>query len=237
MAANHIPKFGNWDSKDEVPYTMVFDSARAGKGGLKINPNDPTEYEAFFGKPSDAMSVNSEASADSVPKATSWHQRRASREDSEMNRNTRFNHGHGQNGNRTEEDHHFQPENGSSLVSGVSPMNPQPHRGQLGRKPGTASPSAERKSDGGAPGTPNRNRPERYASPLPKFGEWDVNNPASGEGYTIIFDNARDQKKTGGVVQSQNFPAKQEYVPPKGQHGNHEIKKRFWNCFRSSTAD
>nr|XP_011464206.1 PREDICTED: RPM1-interacting protein 4-like isoform X2 [Fragaria vesca subsp. vesca] len=32
--------------------------------------------------------------------------------------------------------------------------------------------------------------------PLPKFGEWDVNNPASAEGFTVIFNQARDDKKT-----------------------------------------
>ncbi|XVF54613.1 hypothetical protein PTKIN_Ptkin05aG0195900 [Pterospermum kingtungense] len=33
--------------------------------------------------------------------------------------------------------------------------------------------------------------------PLPKFGEWDVNNPATAEGFTVIFNKARDEKKTG----------------------------------------
>lgn len=32
--------------------------------------------------------------------------------------------------------------------------------------------------------------------PLPKFGEWDVNNPATSEGFTVIFNKARDEKKT-----------------------------------------
>ncbi|KMT11565.1 hypothetical protein BVRB_5g108820 [Beta vulgaris subsp. vulgaris] len=36
--------------------------------------------------------------------------------------------------------------------------------------------------------------------PLPKFGEWDVNNPASAEGFTVIFNKARDQKKTNGTA-------------------------------------
>lgn len=35
--------------------------------------------------------------------------------------------------------------------------------------------------------------------PLPKFGEWDVNNPASAEGFTVIFSKARDEKKGGGA--------------------------------------
>lgn len=33
--------------------------------------------------------------------------------------------------------------------------------------------------------------------PLPKFGEWDVNDPASAEGFTVIFNKARDERKTG----------------------------------------
>ncbi|TYJ20453.1 hypothetical protein E1A91_A09G265700v1, partial [Gossypium mustelinum] len=33
---------------------------------------------------------------------------------------------------------------------------------------------------------------------LPKFGEWDVNNPAAAEGFTVIFNKARDEKKAKG---------------------------------------
>ncbi|KAG5596501.1 hypothetical protein H5410_037733 [Solanum commersonii] len=38
--------------------------------------------------------------------------------------------------------------------------------------------------------------------PLPKFGEWDVNDPSSAEGFTVIFNKARNEKKTGGKVDS-----------------------------------
>ncbi|XP_039114225.1 protein NOI4-like [Dioscorea cayenensis subsp. rotundata] len=37
---------------------------------------------------------------------------------------------------------------------------------------------------------------EKGGRPLPKFGEWDVNNPASAEGFTVIFNKARDEKKS-----------------------------------------
>ncbi|KAJ8427997.1 hypothetical protein Cgig2_028007 [Carnegiea gigantea] len=43
--------------------------------------------------------------------------------------------------------------------------------------------------------------------PLPKFGEWDVNDPSSAEGFTVIFNKARDEKKTGGKPDS---PAKNQ---------------------------
>ncbi|CAA0820139.1 RPM1-interacting protein 4 (RIN4) family protein [Striga hermonthica] len=38
--------------------------------------------------------------------------------------------------------------------------------------------------------------------PLPKFGEWDVNNPASADGFTVIFAKARDEKKSKGTAAS-----------------------------------
>ncbi|PWA41175.1 RIN4, pathogenic type III effector avirulence factor Avr cleavage site [Artemisia annua] len=40
-------------------------------------------------------------------------------------------------------------------------------------------------------------------APLPKFGDWDVNDPTSGDDFTVIFDKARDEKKTGGKPYSQ----------------------------------
>ncbi|KAJ8771025.1 hypothetical protein K2173_023350 [Erythroxylum novogranatense] len=36
--------------------------------------------------------------------------------------------------------------------------------------------------------------------PLPKFGEWDVNDPASAEGFTVIFSKARDGKKNANAA-------------------------------------
>lgn len=56
----HVPKFGNWDGDDNVPYTAYFDTARKDKGrGVMINPNDPEQNpEAFmFGGGDDNDSV------------------------------------------------------------------------------------------------------------------------------------------------------------------------------------
>ncbi|CAJ1853309.1 unnamed protein product [Sphenostylis stenocarpa] len=46
---------------------------------------------------------------------------------------------------------------------------------------------------------------EQQGKPLPKFGEWDVNDPASAEGFTVIFNKARDEKKIASV--SGRFPS------------------------------
>lgn len=42
---------------------------------------------------------------------------------------------------------------------------------------------------------------------MPKFGEWDVNDPASADGFTVIFNKARDEKK-GGNGQDTDSPSK-----------------------------
>ncbi|XP_073290939.1 protein NOI4-like [Primulina huaijiensis] len=43
--------------------------------------------------------------------------------------------------------------------------------------------------------------------PLPKFGEWDVNNPASADGFTVIFAKARDEKKATGTATGTAAPS------------------------------
>jgi len=50
--------------------------------------------------------------------------------------------------------------------------------------------------------------------PLPKFGEWDVNDPASAEGFTVIFNKARNEKKTGGNPESPGKTASEPHSKP-----------------------
>lgn len=46
--------------------------------------------------------------------------------------------------------------------------------------------------------------------PLPKFGDWDVNNPATAEGFTVIFSKARDEKKSNGGISANGMPTTQK---------------------------
>ncbi|XP_030542241.1 protein NOI4-like [Rhodamnia argentea] len=71
--------------------------------------------------------------------------------------------------------------------------------------------------------------------PLPKFGEWDVNNPASAEGFTVIFNKARDEKKTSGTAANMVSPRRN--VSPrrtKSTYSKNEKRqqspKRKWLC-------
>ncbi|KAL9690573.1 hypothetical protein QQ045_010976 [Rhodiola kirilowii] len=64
--------------------------------------------------------------------------------------------------------------------------------------------------------------------PLPKFGEWDVNNPASAEGFTVIFSKARDEKNNGtGASQSQQ---KNNNTKPADSYNNYSPAKEKWFC-------
>ncbi|KAK1376394.1 AvrRpt-cleavage domain-containing protein [Heracleum sosnowskyi] len=42
-------------------------------------------------------------------------------------------------------------------------------------------------------------RIDQQGRPLPKFGEWDVNNPASTDGFIVIFAKAKDEKGGGAA--------------------------------------
>ncbi|PIN07019.1 hypothetical protein CDL12_20412 [Handroanthus impetiginosus] len=66
--------------------------------------------------------------------------------------------------------------------------------------------------------------------PLPKFGEWDVNNPASADGFTVIFAKARDDKKAKGTAASSAPPPTNEDVS-KPQSDEYPRKKNWLCCF------
>ncbi|KAG0464523.1 hypothetical protein HPP92_020140 [Vanilla planifolia] len=64
--------------------------------------------------------------------------------------------------------------------------------------------------------------------PLPKFGEWDVNDPASAEGFTVIFNKARDERKTGGNAQGSDSKTKNSDMKPAPDATRYNSKK--WLC-------
>uniref|UniRef100_A0A7N0TDN7 RIN4 pathogenic type III effector avirulence factor Avr cleavage site domain-containing protein n=1 Tax=Kalanchoe fedtschenkoi TaxID=63787 RepID=A0A7N0TDN7_KALFE len=70
--------------------------------------------------------------------------------------------------------------------------------------------------------------------PLPKFGEWDVNDPASAEGFTVIFNKARNEKKMGGKPDSPEKDASR--VKHTAQLGKAPSKNWFC-CMQSAQAD
>ncbi|XWS33931.1 hypothetical protein CRYUN_Cryun22dG0125400 [Craigia yunnanensis] len=59
--------------------------------------------------------------------------------------------------------------------------------------------------------------------PLPRFGEWDVNDPATAEGFTVIFTKASDEKKAAKATG--NTPSKKRY-----QDSAKQNDKKKWFC-------
>ncbi|CAJ1971610.1 unnamed protein product [Sphenostylis stenocarpa] len=45
--------------------------------------------------------------------------------------------------------------------------------------------------------------------PLPKFGEWDVNDPSSGSDFSVIFTKASNETKSGSKAQLPSKPKPQ----------------------------
>ncbi|CDY41512.1 BnaA06g22650D [Brassica napus] len=70
--------------------------------------------------------------------------------------------------------------------------------------------------------------------PLPKFGEWDVNNPASAEGFTVIFSKASDEKKTkkaSGSAGPSTLVSPQNTDQNNHQDSQNPKAKKKWLCF------
>ncbi|KAL3624629.1 Protein noi4 [Castilleja foliolosa] len=72
---------------------------------------------------------------------------------------------------------------------------------------------------------------------LPKFGEWDVNDPASAEGFTVIFNKARNEKRTGGKPESPSND-KSIYSDDANKHistlGEKPHSKKWFCCMQSA---
>ena len=64
---------------------------------------------------------------------------------------------------------------------------------------------------------------------LPKFGEWDASSPGVAQGFTVIFNNARDDKKTkktavAGPESLVTPPINNESHQKNNNHHNHQNK-------------
>lgn len=224
---SHVPKFGNWENEENVPYTAYFDKARKGRTGTTmINPNDPEENPDV---PSDYSSSadTSLTKKNGGPKPAepgagavrSAHERQRSREDSDLRQFANAPANHNNLGRRTSYDLTNQRHGGGGrgAVSGDAHRRPARHSTgseqsieksplhRHARATGRDSPSWEGKSSHeGSHGTPGRSRlkPRGDETPdhgaaVPKFGEWDETNPASADGFTHIFNKVREERQIG----------------------------------------
>ncbi|KAH6837209.1 hypothetical protein C2S53_020852, partial [Perilla frutescens var. hirtella] len=207
----NVPKFGNWENDDNVPYTVYFEKARKNKGGKMINPNDPQENPDMFpdaDPPVAPLAAKPRARADEPNGRRP--ERRVSTEDGDLS-NSGENPGQraanessyggrgGQRGGRP-----TRPSAGSEQSFERSPLHPHYQAKVMGR--GNGSPAWEGKSHDSSHGTPGRSKlrptsrgdesPDKGAA-VPRFGEWDENDPQSAENFTHIFNKVREERNTG----------------------------------------
>lgn len=242
MARPNVPKFGNWENGNNVPYTLYFDKAREGRGmGKMINPNDPQQNPKLFANmalqakpkspPPELVTKPEEPIVRGPVRPT--HERRKSREKGDFshtaesparNENViwRSAHGGGRDPNAVRPVRHSAEYRHSFEKS---PLHPH-YQAKEAAKVGSSSPSWEVKSSyESSHGTSERSRmrpakrgretPDR-AVPVPKFGEWE-NNPSSAAGYTHIFNKVREERHSDSAksphrVYEPSDPPKQEYA-------------------------
>ncbi|XP_038692167.1 RPM1-interacting protein 4-like [Tripterygium wilfordii] len=117
-------------------------------------------------------------------------------------------------------------------------QSPLHHQARNGRGIRAPSPAWEGKgSYEGSHGTPGRPRTRLSASgnespdevaAVPKFGDWDENNPASADGYTQIFNKVREERQTARVPGMQ---AESSHDYSRRQTANNNSAKSCSCCF------
>ncbi|KAK9062554.1 hypothetical protein SSX86_019741 [Deinandra increscens subsp. villosa] len=196
-----VPKFGDWEGQDDVPYTVYFEKAkknRKSKTNTQI-PDPSSKEEPSFEVPEEAQIRygDSAKSEPEKPKGT-----RMSRGEVDLRKSTEP---------PSQPKRISRPSAGSVQSFDNSPVHP-PYQTKARNRGSVSSESSY-----GAGSTPGRTRVGQVSRgdetaddgpAIPKFGDWDDNNPASAEQYTEVFNKARQDKHGGGgkspIITSEN---------------------------------
>ncbi|TKY66157.1 RPM1-interacting protein 4 [Spatholobus suberectus] len=219
----HVPKFGNQENEENVSDIAYSDKVQKGQPGSKMtNPNDPKENSDLVSSADLALAKPRVHSEDPSGKGSgrSTHELPKSREDGDPKHFTDSPARHDNRRRPTRQS------TGSEHNIDRSPLHRQ------AKTPGRDSPSWEGKNSyDNSHGTPGKSRlrpfhrgdetPDKGAA-VPKFGEWDENNPASADGYTHIFNKVREEKQVGaghvpGTPNARQFAARNQHADDKAQ--------------------
>lgn len=179
---SNVPKFGNWEAEENVPYTAYFDKARKTRApGSKImNPNDP-EYNSDSQSQAPPHPPSSRTKPEQVDTVRRSREHMRSREESELKQ--------------------FGDAGGSSNEA----ANKRQGRASQNNSYDNKSPLHKNSYDGTGKSRPKPTNLRADESPekvtvVPKFGDWDENNPSSADGYTHIFNKVREERSSGANV-------------------------------------
>ncbi|CAH9132901.1 unnamed protein product [Cuscuta epithymum] len=246
MAGSNVPTFGNWDSEEDVPYTIYFEKASKKRGGKITNPNDPQENPDMFPSkalPSDVAPnpVTAKPIALQYEEPPTTDKRRLSKDEGDYLNHQSSSPARSGNtvGQRRSESH---PAKQSAGSFEKSPYHPQLHQ-EKSRERRSSHESSRATTPGrsynnsnshqGTPGrsygtTPGRSRqklesPDRGAAALPKFGDWDEKNPQSADNYSYIFNKVRDERLAVVTSNISRTPTR----PPSSNSVNQEDDNKY----------
>ncbi|KAI3746876.1 hypothetical protein L6452_09318 [Arctium lappa] len=234
MLRPQVPKFGNWESEEDVPYTAYFEKAKKDQNG-KMKPQipDPSSNNESSFQSQDETEVKSGDSTKferERPKDASRTklETRVSREEINLIKSS---------DSPTRPKQTTRQSVGSDQSIDNSPMHPhqQPRVGN--RASAGSSPMWDRKVssegiNGAASSTPGRSRLKQVTRgeetvddgpAIPKFGDWDDNDPTAGEGYTQLFNKAREDRHNGGS-RSPMITTENANFYGQNRHGNDNSK-------------
>ncbi|KAL5215537.1 hypothetical protein ABZP36_006938 [Zizania latifolia] len=193
MAQPDIPAFGNLDITGNTSYTQKFENARKNrKTGISSHPNDPRRHaEPPVRSPlHSAHTPDPHGQSPMNPPHGRRHETDPHRRHSLPQRVL------GATASAPRSPYRMVPGSASS----AQPNNPSKPKHRLA---GMHALERRTSSEGHGQHTPGRSRMRQggqgYDEPeddvaIPKFGEWDEDNAASGEKYTGIFNRVRDDK-------------------------------------------
>ncbi|KAK1355998.1 hypothetical protein POM88_049254 [Heracleum sosnowskyi] len=251
-----VPQFGNWDGQGNIPYTIYFDEARKSKlGGKMVNPNDPMEYPGMFpsspqATPFRSKNVPEEPLGKTAVRPTTLDSQSGGNKDRKRFTDTPVNNDnvirgvgsphHNRGGRGPGSDQPGRQNVGLVHSIDRSPLHPQ-LQAKRNEKSGGSPAWESKRPNGISNATPGRSRmkpvstgvqyPEKSAA-VPRFGEWDEENPSSGENYTHAFNQVHHEKISGSPMVS-NMSAEQPSATRQKQNvGNkYKLQSRWFPCF------
>eukprot|EP00262_Sarcandra_glabra_P020674 TRINITY_DN8376_c0_g2_i1.p1 TRINITY_DN8376_c0_g2~~TRINITY_DN8376_c0_g2_i1.p1 ORF type:complete len:247 (-),score=38.93 TRINITY_DN8376_c0_g2_i1:81-821(-) len=237
---SNVPTFGNWDSEDN--YTVYFDKARKGKGrGSKsVNPNDTQGNPNAISK--EMPPVNTPPLRTSSEPAVGHHTDSPVRHDT-VDRKTVSelpHQQHGEQGINAGEP----PRRGTRTSVGSDRSIEQAplhlhYQPKVANRAEVSSPSWEGKSSSESGSNPGRSKlrsaprseeTREQGAAVPRFGDWDENNPSSADGYTGIFNKVREERQTGGE-RVPVMPKGSPYSNGQNQDNRSGFETTGWFCF------
>ncbi|CAI9271349.1 unnamed protein product [Lactuca saligna] len=202
-----VPKFGNWENEEDVPYTAYFEKAKKARKTKAQFPDPSSNNELPFQAPEEA-DIKHGDSTKSEPErrntSRTEEESRVSQEEVNMKKSSdslpnprRTSRQSGGGSDRSFDNSpmhsHTPARSGNKGNTGSSPMSERKVSSEVIHGPPSSTPGRSKLKQ-----VPRGDETDDDGPAIPKFGGWDEKDPASAEAYTHIFNKAREDRHNGG---------------------------------------